>query len=275
MHITFNQRLLGFSQSPSRLANPSPDCINPWNTLAGIFNTHTDDIDPGAADNILIGWPALFRGIEKKQVTGKGLAALDFGCGTGGLCAELETRGYTTTGYDTAVKMIEVAKANVSGVNFFDGGSNLKAHADKRFDLITSMMVLQFIKDLEETLHSLCLMLNPSGILAFAVFNPAYVLTNHGEAKPFQDFTEEENFSVGSMCPTNDARIPVFIRSEQDYDALLRPFGVTRIHMEKPPFNEEFLKKFPKRTSTDESEYLVLVYLKEKSSKISDGGVNE
>ncbi len=41
--------------------------MNPWDALSSNFDTHkkASDIDPGAADNILIAWPALFEGIEK------------------------------------------------------------------------------------------------------------------------------------------------------------------------------------------------------------------
>ena len=84
--------------------------MNPWDELAGYFNTHAGDMDPGAADNILIAWPAMFRGIEKVQTSGDGLTALDFGCGSGAFCTELTRRGYSAVGYDSAEKMIEVAR---------------------------------------------------------------------------------------------------------------------------------------------------------------------
>ena len=37
-----------------------------WDKLANKFNTHKDDeIDPGAADNIVIAWPVILSEINK------------------------------------------------------------------------------------------------------------------------------------------------------------------------------------------------------------------
>ena len=62
-----------------------------WDKLANKFNTHKDDeIDPGAADNIVIAWPVILSEINKnfKQNNNE---VLDYGCGTGGFSNKLNS----------------------------------------------------------------------------------------------------------------------------------------------------------------------------------------
>ena len=65
-----------------------------WDKLANKFNTHKDDeIDPGAADNIVIAWPVILSEINKnfKQNNNE---VLDYGCGTGGFSNKLNSLGF-------------------------------------------------------------------------------------------------------------------------------------------------------------------------------------
>lgn len=91
--------------------------MNPWDALSEYFDTHKGDseINPGAADNILIAWPSLFWGIQLVQKDGARLNALDYGCGAGGFVAELRAHGYESVGCDSSQAMVEMAKRNVTG----------------------------------------------------------------------------------------------------------------------------------------------------------------
>ncbi len=242
--------------------------VNPWDTVSSSFNTHHQDpsqISPGAADNILIAWPALLEGVARAQPHPEGLKALDFGCGTGGFCVELRSRGYESVGCDRSEQMLSVARENLGKrIPFYLADqSNLNEIPNKPFDLVSAIMVFQFIKDIAGTFKVISALLKPNGVLAFAVFNPEYVKSNCGIDMPFQDFANKEELTEGCFCPEPDLKIPVYIRDEKNYDSLLETIGFRRIAAYRPPFTQEFLSLYPMSgANTDCSEYIVMVYQK-------------
>ena len=74
-----------------------------WDILGkSSFNIHVkkDEIDPQAADNILIAWPPILKLILSKFTPNKKIRILDYGCSTGGFCNKLNKFGYKVTGVD-------------------------------------------------------------------------------------------------------------------------------------------------------------------------------
>lgn len=240
--------------------------MNQWDKLSQYFDTHKhdDEINPGAADNILIAWPSVLRGIEIVQKSGTSLSALDYGCGGGSFALELQKRGYAVVGSDLSSGMIEVAKKNLGDkIPFYDcDAEDVPKLKEAPFDLITGVMVFQFVEDIESCFRNLDAALKSGGVLSFAVFNPDYVERNHGDGKLFRNFKTPEQPTRGFMAPTEDTMIPVFMRIEEEYDNVLRPLGYQRIYADKPPFTSEFLGKYPSDADTIEPEYLVMTYKK-------------
>ncbi len=239
--------------------------MNPWDNLSGYFNTHKDatEINPGAADNILIAWPSVIKGIKTVQAEGKGLKALDYGCGGGSFAAELLKHEYEVVGCDSSSEMIAVAKKNLEEIPFYVCDfPDVKKLEEAPFDLITGIMVFQFIDDIEGCIRSLVEILKSGGVFAFAVFNPDYVRNNHGKGKLFDGFENPHVPAQGYMCVGEEIRIPVFMRTESEYDRFASSVGLGRVHADKPPFTEAFLQKYPSGTDTTEPEYLVMVYAK-------------
>lgn len=239
--------------------------MNPWDKLSGYFDTHKDatEINPGAADNILIAWPSVIRGIKAVQNESQGLKALDYGCGGGGFAAELLKHGYEVVGCDSSSEMIAVAKKNLGEIPFYVCDfSDVKTLKEAPFDLVTGIMVFQFVDDMEECIRNLVEILKPGGVFAFAVFNPDYVRNNHGKGKLFDGFEGPQIPARGYMCVGEEIRIPVFMRAESEYDQLASSVGLSRVYTDKPPFTESFLQKYPSGTDTTEPEYLVMVYAK-------------
>lgn len=239
--------------------------MNPWDHLSGNFNTHKkeDEIDPGAADNILLAWPALFQGIEKIQLSGNNRAALDFGCGTGAFSHALHQRGYKVAAADTSGEMIKIAQAHLKEtVAFYEAGHD-KAASFKGapFSLITSVMVFQFIPHIAKAFDDLGEALCPGGVIAFAVFNPDYVHANTGPGRAFETKSTQEQAATVCMRK-GDIRIPVYLRDEHEYDQLLKERGYSRLLVRKPRFTRAFLDKYPKQVNTRFSEYIVMVYRK-------------
>jgi SAM-dependent methyltransferase len=239
---------------------------NNWDKLSEYFDTHQDEanISPGAADNILLAWPVLFRGIE---LSGKSLneklKVLDFGCGAGLLAKKLHNLGHEVVGVDTSDGMLQKARDFVPGVEFInsDGLSGLEKY-ENYFDLIVSVMTLQFIENFNNIFGNLNSKLKSGGVFAFAVFNTEFFVKNLGTGDDKYKLFQNKG-GVNKMCISSDTEIPVFVHDQTYYDALFLEHGYEKILEERPPFTEEFNQKYPDPdTNTAVPEYLVLVYKK-------------
>ena len=230
--------------------------MNQWDKLSTYFNTHGDnsDIKSGAADNILIAWPSLLKGIECIQHNGATLHALDYGCGGG---------GYSVIGCDASSAMISMAQKNWSHIKFYQCDFwKIDKLPGSPFDLITSIMVIQFIDNMHQFFANINRVLNPGGLLAFAVFNPDYVAKNHGRGKSFEGFETPDRPTYGFLCLTKGTRIPVFIRTIEEYDQQIISLGYKKIYADKPEFTAQYLTQFKTNGDTGSPEFLVLVYQK-------------
>src|SRR3989344_625722 len=101
-----------------------------WDDLSQYYSTFKagHKIKAGAADNILIAWPVFIDFIRKYIPNINSKSALDFGCGSGSFCVQLDSMGFKTTGIDFSNEMIQIAKANVlKGINFYVGDSDTVA----------------------------------------------------------------------------------------------------------------------------------------------------
>lgn len=229
-----------------------------WDELSQYFNVHGDEIDPGAADNILIAWPPMLTLLEESVP--KGGRILEYGCGTGGLVKKLSSLDYSVTGIDPAPKMIEVAKSYLKAELFVGDADAIPT--DTKFDAITAVMVFQFEPDIESALKKLASHLNPGGIVTFAVFNPEFVHKGLAMGYLFRDFENEDDTGKGTMDFGSGRTTDVYIRSASEYDAVMAANGLTKVLEEYPPFTKEFLEKYPTGGPTDVSEFLVLGYKK-------------
>lgn len=188
---------------PSNEHTRMPD--NPWDRLSDYFDTSKDEdaIPAGAADNILIAWPVFFRFIETHIPDLRGKRVLDYGCGAGSFAHRLRSYGCYVTGVDSSPAMIEKAtNAYGDAVDFRVGDTTLLRQVPP-FSLITSIMALQFVAEIEPLLADFAAALDTDGHLIFAVHNPAY---HSGETLRF----------------SNGVAVPIFIRSAAEYNAIAR-----------------------------------------------------
>lgn len=195
---------------------------NPWDIIGKRnFNTHLgeNEIDPRAADNILIAWPSILKLITQEFPNPKGIKALDFGCGTGGFCNKLNQLGFDVTGIDLSEEMIKIAEQNSSEIIQYISGDQSNLHSFNSFNIVTSVMVFQFIKDIGSVFLSLSNLLFRNGILVFAVFNPEWVKTCLGDNLYFSDF-DSNKISKNGRITFSDIKIPVHIRDSGEYHDL-------------------------------------------------------
>jgi ubiquinone/menaquinone biosynthesis C-methylase UbiE len=209
---------------------------NPWDLFTSIYGTvkSNADINFNNADNILIAWPVILDFINKFGE--KDTSLLEYGCGTGSFAFKLSNLGYKITGIDTSDEMIKTAKAAFGEhITFLNGDTSILSGQNK-FTIITSIMTFQFIEDIEKAFEDLSKVLKPGGVFAFAVFNPAFIKESLRTNSYFEEFDFFEKPKRG-MLKLNGNKIPVFIRTAQEYNSLLKkinfhgltPRGISRV----------------------------------------------
>ncbi len=108
------------------------------------------------------------------------IRALDVGCGTGNVVALLRRRGYRVTGIDISPAVAaDTARrfASDDSVEIRPGAIEDAALGETRFDLITSVTVLQHImdaRDLEKALRNLGGAVKPDGVMFALEIAPAW-----------------------------------------------------------------------------------------------------
>lgn len=236
-----------------------------WDTLGkSSFNTHIkeNEIDPRAADNILIAWPPVLKLIQSKFSPSNDVKILDYGCGTGGFCNKLNALGYSPIGVDSSEGMINTAKHNNPlNITYILGDHNSIQPLGK-FNVVVSIMTLQFIEDLDGVLQAFRNSLLPGGIIVVADFNRDWVKESLKKHIWFDKFDSMDRPTRG-LKTFKELNTLVFIRDSQDYDILTSKFGMVKILESNPPFTEEFIKKYPDYVPNSISEYLILGYQKE------------
>lgn len=223
---------------------------NPWDLLSNYFDPNKSDskIPSGVADNILIAWPVILLFIKKYFPKPNNEKALDYGCGTGGFANKLCQLGFNATGMDTSSEMISKAKkAHGNMAKFLVGNTSLLDDFGP-FNLITSIMTLQFIKKIDRTISDLSKSLKLNGLLIFAVHNPEYKNPK---------YIKDKALKLG-----NGITIPIYIRTANEYNKLAIKYGLEPILEEYPPFSEEFIAKYPEYSNEKVPEYLILGYKK-------------
>jgi len=226
-----------------------------WNNLSSIFNSHVKGRakkDATVADNVEILWPLVL-----KIITGsnrKKLNILDYGCGCGGFCKLIYLKGHKVTGVDVSDKMISTAINNSSkNIKYIVGGLSVLRQIKNKYDVITSLMVMQFIDDISIYASKISGLINRNGLFVVSVFNPCFV---------------EKCVCSGLMFKSkkklyiNNVELDVFTRSENEYIKCFSEYGLEFLRSYYPKFSRSFVKKYKWPLSPEISEYMVLVFRK-------------
>lgn len=103
----------------------------------------------------------------------EGKSALDMGCGAGLLAEPLARMGARVTGADAAIENVAVARHHAEGqglaIDYRQGG--VEALAGERFDLVTSMEVIEHVTDPGAFIAGLAGVLAPGGLMILSTPN--------------------------------------------------------------------------------------------------------
>jgi 2-polyprenyl-6-hydroxyphenyl methylase / 3-demethylubiquinone-9 3-methyltransferase len=116
---------------------------------------------------------AHFGGDSKARHPLAGKSALDVGCGAGLLCEPLARMGAAVTGVDAAPENVEAAKAHSaqSGLAIDYRAGELAEQGLGKFDVVTSMEVIEHVTDPAAFVAQLTRHLKPDGLLLLSTPN--------------------------------------------------------------------------------------------------------
>jgi 2-polyprenyl-6-hydroxyphenyl methylase / 3-demethylubiquinone-9 3-methyltransferase len=103
----------------------------------------------------------------------EGRRALDMGCGAGLVAEPLARMGAAVTGVDAAPENIGAARAHAerSGLTIDYRAGDIAVIADERFDLVTSLEVIEHVADPRSFVAGLAAVLAPGGLLILSTPN--------------------------------------------------------------------------------------------------------
>lgn len=221
--------------------------LNPWDDLSEKFNGHKNitEIDPDAADNILLAWPPIIDLINNQFKGTKNITILDYGCGTGAFCEKIWSLGYKNVyGMDNSKGMIEKAEKNYGDHIKFINDTIENESFLKQVDVITGIMVFQFSRDIEKTFQKLVKILKLGGLLIFVVHSPQRVTTLlKNNSQLFTGFATTDKPTQGKIHLGNRS-IPIFIRTANEYDVITKNLNLSKIFEFYAPFTDDFVKQY-------------------------------
>lgn len=221
----------GESYKNSVMDQASPE--NLWNSLASRFAYKKEATSPGSLENILFLWPFILKSLD--DLNGK--KVMDFGCGTGTFCQELHRHGAKVSGLDSSSQMLSLARQeSPEDISYF---KNFQEIEGQIYDCVTSIHALEFVKDADFVLRNILNTLKPKGILCFATHTPEFIEARLEKQEGFGRLNTKEVYKN-----FNGVKVPIYMRSVQEYDQLLKSLNFTRIAISYPEYSSEFKKQY-------------------------------
>ena len=220
-----------------------------WDQLSDEFDTYKENLFQGVADNIYTIWPVILPYI-KKNIKGNSLCALDYGCGTGMFCSKLKSLGFDTYGIDISPKMVEIAKKHLGKqIGFFVGDYKTALGISKKlgkFNLITAIMVFQFIPNLNRCIRYLSKSMANGSNIFIVLHNPKKL----------------DERKIKNKLNLNGKVVAIYKRNSKEYDRVFKQFRFKKLLEKYPKTSKKFLQKYKQEDSTKIPKYMVLGYKK-------------
>lgn len=158
---------------------------------------------------------SLLKSVKSKRI-------LDLGCGSGIHARLLKNRGANIYGIDISPRMIEIAKANVRGVDFRVGSVYELPYKSRYFDIVVSSYVVEHFEDLDAAFKEVKRVLKKRGLFIFSIGNPVTGSAHHIKGKPdtllkFGDYFNEEKHTSTWAMRRYRVKIPWFRRTYETW----------------------------------------------------------
>jgi ubiquinone/menaquinone biosynthesis C-methylase UbiE len=159
---------------------------------------------------------SFLKNVKRKRI-------LDLGCGTGIYAKILKKRGAIIQGIDISPKMIEIAKANVKGVEFRVGTVYNLPYKSKSFDIVVASLVVHYFADLNKAFKEVRRVLKDDGLFIFSSDNPVVNISHRMKGRQrkfrvFGDYFKEGKFyerwpRIGAVLPYQHITFQTWIRT--------------------------------------------------------------
>lgn len=113
--------------------------------------------------------PAMFSELPD-NLNGKSILCL--GCGSGEECFEISKKGAKVIGVDLSDKLIAKAKVKYPSIEFVQMDAEELKFSDKKFSIVYSSLVLNYLKDWDRVMSEVYRVLKPGGIFIFSDVHP-------------------------------------------------------------------------------------------------------
>ena len=214
-----------------------PIAFQAWETLAEAYSTQVET----KAHNALYERPATLSLLPPVE----GLKVLDAGCGPGVYARWLVDHGAQVVGFDVSPNMLRFARQRLGEeAKFFQG--NLRNPLDfleaGSFDLVLSVLAMDYVQDWDLVFSEFFRVLRPSGILVFSVGHP---LDDYLRNRESANYFEVEVFEMAWRGFGFEVIMPSYRRP---FSAIVNPLISTGFTLEKvlePKPVEVFREKEP------------------------------
>lgn len=203
--------------------------LNQWDKVANYFDPNIKNNSNyfPAKENFEAIWPYLSKLLCQQKLPNRNdFRICDFGCGTGVLAEKLSTMLYDIYACDTSQEMIALAQSSTKGlVTYKTSFEHLKKHGP--FNLITAIMVFQFISNPQATINAMAENLIDGGHIFFATHNVDYVYEciNNGIKFYKTDCTNLTEYKIAIGCES----INTFVRDPKWYDDIMKNAGFSYV----------------------------------------------
>lgn len=102
----------------------------------------------------------------------KGKKVLDLGCGSGISTKRLSDFGAKVKGLDLSRNLIEIARKENPKINFYVGTGRKTPFKKNEFDIISSGLMVHYIKDLNKLFKEISRILKNKGLFVFSLVHP-------------------------------------------------------------------------------------------------------
>lgn len=155
-----------------------------------------------------------------KKVKGKRI--LDLGCGSGIHAGLLRNRGANVYGIDISPRMIKIAKANISGVDFRVGSVYELPYESNYFDVVVSSYVVEHFENLDAAFKEVKRVLKKKGAFIFSMANPVKDSASHIKGRPqnwfrFGNYFKEGKRTTEWILRRYNVRVPYFHRTYETW----------------------------------------------------------